>query len=103
PRRGSQRRGRLVVLRAESDGRGLALLQGPDDAVQSRDLSHGSLLPRSGDLVLQAAVDAAGVALEDLVSVFVAESQRVDVALGVVVIVAGLRIDAADRADHLGG
>src|SRR5947209_15564686 len=66
--RGGQRRGGLVVHRAESDERGLALLQGPDDAVQSRDLSHGSLSPRSGILVLPAAVAASEAALHNLAS-----------------------------------
>src|SRR5262245_2812834 len=48
-------------------------------------------------------VDLAGVAGEDLLPVGVAqEGHRVDVALGVVVVVAGLRIDAAHRAHDLG-
>src|SRR5436309_229139 len=70
----------------------------------SRGISAMALsLARSGDLVLQAAVDAARVALVDLAAVLVADADRVDVALGVVVVVAGLRVDAAHGADHLRG
>src|SRR3989441_6508404 len=61
------------------------------------------LLSRSRQLGLQAAVDPARVALEDLAPVLVAEPERLDVALGVVEVVPGLRVDAPDRADHLGG
>src|SRR5437773_6675956 len=60
-------------------------------------------LPRSGDLVLEPAVDPARVALEDLAPILGAELERLDVALGVVVVAAGLGVDAADRADHLRG
>src|SRR5213594_1961367 len=70
----------------------------------SRGISAMALsLARSGDLVLQAAVDAARVALVDLAAVLVADADRVDVALGVIVVVAGLRVDAAHGADHLRG
>src|SRR5882672_9411501 len=51
----------------------------------------------------QARVDAARVALEDLLLVGGGKRERVDVALGVVVVVAGLRVDAPHRAHHLGG
>src|SRR5262245_36651968 len=45
---------------------------------------------------------AADVALEDLLLVGGGQRAAVDVALGVVVIVTGLRIDAAHRAHHFG-
>ena len=45
-----------------------------------------------------------GIALEDLLLVLGGQAGRgVDVALGVVVVEAGLRVDAAHRAHHLGG
>src|SRR5215469_11143815 len=46
-------------------------------------------------------VDAPRVDLEDLTAVLGAESKGIDVALGVVEIVAGERIDAAHRAEQL--
>src|SRR5215467_2677527 len=49
---------------------------------------------RRGNPVLQPAVDPARVALEDLVAVLRAQLEPLDVALGVVVVVAGLRVDA---------
>src|SRR3972149_4349999 len=49
-------------------------------------------------------VDAAGIAFKDLVKVLLAQAlQLVDVAFGIVVMVAGLRIDALHRADHFRG
>src|SRR4051794_13959311 len=56
------------------------------------------------DLALQAAVDLAGIALVDLLLVGGAEpGHLVDVALGVVIMVAGARIDALHGSDHLRG
>src|SRR5438132_13022286 len=57
------------------------------------------LLDHSG----QAAVDAACIAFKNLRLVRCRQRQLVDVALGVVVVVTRLRIDAAHRTDHLGG
>src|SRR6266478_2678919 len=56
-----------------------------------------------GALPQAAAVDAARIALENLRLVLGRQRQLIDVALGVVVVVAGLRIDAANRADHFRG
>src|SRR5690606_8540359 len=57
-----------------------------------------------GERAIQARVDATRVPLEDLGSLRVVEVGRgVDVAPGVVEVVAGARVDAADRADHLAG
>src|SRR5499427_8252738 len=56
------------------------------------------------ELVLEARIGAQRVALENLLLVLGREPRRVvDVALGVVEILSGLRILAAHRADHLGG
>src|SRR6218665_1984097 len=41
------------------------------------------------------------IALEDRMALVVANRQRIDIALGVIEILAGLRVDAAHRADHL--
>jgi len=55
-------------------------------------------------LDLETAENAAGIALENLVPVGIAQSRRVvDVTLGIVEIKSGLGVDAFDRADHLGG
>src|SRR4249919_911290 len=74
---------------------------------------HASLCPRyhlhldsgccfRGHPLVETAVDLAGIALEDLVLVLGREpAHLVDVALGVVVVVAGVRVDALDGADHL--
>src|SRR5580704_19519109 len=51
----------------------------------------------------QAAVDAARIAFEYFRLVLRRQRQLVDVALGVVVVVTGFRIDAANRADHFRG
>src|SRR5579871_2734956 len=54
--------------------------------------------------LVETRIDAPGVAFVDLVTVLGAEvSSRLDVALSVVVIMAGLRVDAAYRPDHLAG
>src|SRR4029077_12705969 len=62
---------------------------------------------RLGGLLLdnprQAAVDAARIAFENLPFFLRRQRQLVDVTLGVVVVVTGLRIDAANRADHFRG
>src|SRR5262249_3929656 len=52
---------------------------------------------------VEPAVDLARVALENLRLVGGVQCRLVDIALGVVVVVAGLRIDALDGADHLRG
>ena len=52
---------------------------------------------------IQAREHAARIALVNLEAVVIAENfARLDVALGVVVVVAGLRVDAAHRANHFG-
>src|SRR4051812_29924867 len=53
-------------------------------------------------LRVQAGVDAARVALEDLPAVLRRQVERVDVALGVVPVEAGLRVDPAYCPEHLG-
>src|SRR2546422_7425166 len=58
------------------------------------------LLPQS---FVQPGIDPAGVAFEYLRLVRRAEVELVDVALGVVEVVPGLRIDALHRAEHLRG
>ena len=51
---------------------------------------------------VEARIDAACVALVDLGLVLRAQAcKRIDIATGIVEVMAGFRIDAADRADHL--
>src|SRR5208337_956055 len=53
---------------------------------------------------VEARIDAARVGFVDLVALIAGQVQRrLDVALGVVVMMAGLGIDAAHRADHFAG
>jgi hypothetical protein len=52
---------------------------------------------------IQSRIHAAGIAFEDLLPLGIAQCRRFDVALGVVVVVAGFRVDAAHRADHFAG
>src|SRR5204863_6632407 len=52
---------------------------------------------------VEARIDAPGIQLEDLALLIVAQVERVDVALRVVPVVAGLGIDAPHRAEHLRG
>src|SRR6185437_2123806 len=49
----------------------------------------------------EARVDPAGVELVHLGAYLGGQAERVDVAAGVVEVVAGLRVDAAHRPDHL--
>src|SRR4029450_9401183 len=50
---------------------------------------------------IEAREHAPRIAFKDLLAIFGAQHRRrLDVALGVVIVEAGLRIDAADRADH---
>src|SRR5271166_1509677 len=65
-----------------------------------RDPSAPSCLQR----LVEPRIDPPGIAFVDLVAILGAEiGGRLDVALGVVVIVAGLRIDPPYRADHFAG
>src|SRR5688572_28355727 len=59
--------------------------------------------PPSSSNGLPARIDAARVAFEDLLLVRGAQAARLDIALRVVVVLPGLGIDAAHRANHLGG
>src|SRR5258707_614634 len=64
----------------------------------------GALRRLGAQLILEAGIGAQRVALEDLLLVLGRKPRRVvDVALGVVEILSGLRILAAHRADHLRG
>ena len=82
--------------------RGLGAL---DVAIDDSELVHvTSFLPLLLERRIEARVDAPGVALVDLLpSARRQLRRRLDVALGVVVVVAGLGIDAAHGADHLAG
>ena len=51
---------------------------------------------------IESRVDVSGVPRVHLLAVFCGEIECVDVALGVVEVVAGRRVDAPHRADHLG-
>src|SRR6516225_6947357 len=63
-------------------------------------LLNGSPRARFG---LEAAIHLAGIALENLAPLGIAQPRRlVDVALGVIEVKTGLRVDPLDRADHLG-
>src|SRR5436190_4093455 len=57
----------------------------------------------SREPTVEARVHAAGIPLEDLAPVGLGESQLVEVALGVVVMMPGLGIDALHGSQHLGG
>src|SRR5580765_3480829 len=61
-----------------------------------------SLLLTLLEQLIQARINPPRIALEDLVAILLAQAlELVDVALGVVVVVAGGRIDALHGADHL--
>src|SRR6185436_8568818 len=56
-----------------------------------------------GRSALEARVDLADVAFEDLLLVRGRQRRRIDVPARVVVVLPGFRVDAAHCADHLGG
>src|SRR5580658_2080309 len=54
--------------------------------------------------LVETRIDAPRVALVDLVALLGAEiARRLDIALGVVIMMSGLRVDPPDRADHFAG
>src|SRR5262245_52035617 len=62
------------------------------------------LLPPCLQGRIEAREHAPGIAFKDLPAILGAQRRRgLDVALGIVVVESGLRIDAADRADHFAG
>ena len=56
--------------------------------------------PPSFQRPVQARIDAPGIALEHLAGIVPGQVQRVDIAFGVVEIMAGRGVDAPHRADH---
>ena len=56
------------------------------------------------EIGVEAAIDTARIALEDARLVVRAQRRKgVDIAAGIIEVMAGFRIDAADRADHFRG
>src|SRR5699024_8509051 len=68
--------------------------------------AHGSFLSEaaSGESTVEAGRDAAGVRFEDLLALLGGEGRGgIDVALRVIEVVTGARVDVAYGADHLAG
>src|SRR5581483_459822 len=88
-------RARMRPLRRGNEDKSISLSE-------SSDFSAG--LAALGEKLVQARIDAARITFEDLVTVRFAQTfHLIDVFLGVVVIVAGVGIDAAHRTDHFRG